>query len=559
MGDGMLVYFGYPQAHENDAERATRAGLDIVGSMASLNSEVGKARGVVLAVRVGVATGPVVVGDLISEGVAEEAAVVGETPNLAARLQGVAQPNQVVIGPATHHIVGDLFTFDDLGAHELKGIAEPTQAWRVNGAVDIEGRHETKRRAGSSPLVGRQEELGLLLRAWEGTREWRGQVVLIQGEAGVGKSRLLEALREPLIDEDYTWVSIRCSPYYASTPLYPVIEHFKRVMNWQPEDDAPSRLEELEAALRTQSIPLEEVVPLYAELMSLPVPEERYPALAMTPQQKWEATLDAIAGWLLELAESKPVLQVCEDLHWADPTTLELLGLYIEQSPTVSMFNVLTYRPEFIPPWSMRSHMTPITLNRLERPEVEAFVSNLAGGKSLPNEVREHIVSKSDGVPLYVEELTKTILESGVLREEADRYWLDGTLAELQIPSTLQDSLMARLDRVPLLREMAQLGAVLGREFAYEMLRHLSPVEEPALQEGLGQLVEGELLYQRGRGRRALYVFKHALIAGCGVPVAPETHPPAIPWPCRGVAGGPVRRDGGESSGAARSSLLAKR
>ena len=267
MGDGMLVYFGYPQAHENDAERATRAGLDIVGSMASLNSEVGKAQGVVLAVRVGVATGPVVVGDLIDEGAAEEAAVVGETPNLAARLQGVAQPNQVVIGPATHHIVGDLFTFDDLGAHELKGIAEPTQAWRVNGAVDIEGRHETKRRAGSSPLVGRQEELGLLLRAWEGTREGRGQVVLIQGEAGVGKSRLLEALREPLIDEDYTWVSIRCSPYYASTPLYPVIEHFKRVMNWQPEDDAPSRLEKLEAALRTQSIPLEEVVLLYAELM----------------------------------------------------------------------------------------------------------------------------------------------------------------------------------------------------------------------------------------------------------------------------------------------------
>lgn len=512
MGDGLLVYFGYPQAHENDAERATRAGLDIVESMASLNAKVGKAHGAVLAVRVGVATGPVVVGDMIGEGAAEEAAVVGETPNLAARLQGVAQPNQVIIGPVAQRIVGDLFTFDDLGTQELKGIAEPVQAWRVTGAADIEGRHEARRQAGSSLLVGRQEELGLLLRAWEGAREGRGQVVLIQGEAGVGKSRLLEAMREPLIDEDYTWVSIRCSPYFAGTPLYPVIEHFKRVMDWQPEDDTPSRIEKLEAALQTQSLPLEEVVPLFAELMSLPLPEDRYPALAMTPQQMREATLDAISGWLFVLAESKPVLQVCENLHWADPTTLELLGLYIEQSPTVSMLSVFTYRPEFVPPWSMRSHMTPITLNRLERPEVETFVGNLAQGKSLPREVLEHIVSKADGVPLYIEELTKTILESELLREESDRYLLDGPLAQMRIPSTLQDALMARLDRAPVLREVAQMAAVLGREFAYEMLNAVIALEETVLQRGLEQLVDGELLYQRGRPPHARYTFKHALI-----------------------------------------------
>jgi predicted ATPase len=283
-------------------------------------------------------------------------------------------------------------------------------------------------------------------------------------------------------------------------------------MNWGPEDDARSRLEKLEAALRTQSLPLEDVVPLYAALMSLPLPENRYPALAMTPKQQRDATLDALVGWLLDLAESKPVLQLCEDLHWADPTTLELLGLYIEQSPTASVLNVLTYRPEFVPPWTMRSHMTPITLNRLERPDVEAFVNHLTGGKSLPSEVLEHIVSKADGVPLYVEELTKTILESEVLHEEADRYLLDGTLAALQIPSTLQDALMARLDRAPELREVAQMGAVLGREFAYDMLNAVIALNETVLQSGLVQLVESELLYQRGRGQRSRYIFKHALI-----------------------------------------------
>lgn len=512
MGDGLLVYFGYPQAHENDAERATRAGLDIVESMASLNENVGEAHGAELAVRVGVATGPVVVGDMIGEGAAEEAAVVGETPNLAARLQGLAQPNQVIIGPVVQRIVGDRFTFDDLGLQELKGIVEPVQAWRVIGAADIESHHETRRKTGSSPLVGRQEELGLLLRAWEGAREGRGQVVLMQGEAGVGKSRLLEALREPLVDDDYTWVSIRCSPYFTGTPLYPLIEHFKRVMDWQPEDDAPSRIEKLEAALQTQSLPLEEVVPLFAELMSLPLPEDRYPALSMTPRQKREATLDAISGWLFVLAESKPVLQVCENLHWADPTTLELLGLYIGQSPTVSMFSVFTYRPEFVPPWPMRSHITSITLNRLERPEVETFVGNLAQGKTLPRDVLEHIVSKADGVPLYIEELTKTILESDLLREESDRYLLDGPLAQVRIPSTLQDALMARLDRAPALREVAQVAAVLGREFEYQMLNAVIALEENVLQSGLEQLVDGELLYQRGRPPRARYTFKHALI-----------------------------------------------
>ena len=512
MGDGMLVYFGYPQAHEDDAERAVRAGLAIARSMAELNADIGKRYEVVLAVRVGVATGRVVVGDIVGEGAAEEAAVVGETPNLAARLQGAAEPNQVVVASATRQLLGGLFEYEDLGAHELKGIAQPVPVWRVAAEREVESRYEAKRVGSRLPLVGRQEELGLLVRSWEAAKEGHGQVVLIQGEAGIGKSRLLGALRERVAGEHYIWVAVRCSPYHANSTLYPVIEHLKRVMHWKPEDDVAARLEKLEDALRTQSLPLEEVVPLYAELMSLPLPEDRYPALQMTPQQKREATLDAVVGWLLDLADQRCMLNVWEDLHWADPTTLELLGLYIEQSPTVSILNVLTYRPEFVPPWSMHSHMTPITLNRLERTEVEAIVRNIAGGKSVPADVLAHIVSKADGVPLYVEELTKTILESEVLEEQVDRYVLTGSLADMQIPSTLQDSLMARLDRLPTLREVAQIGAVLGREFAYEMLQPLAPHEEDILQKELDQLVKNELLYQRGRGRRARYVFKHALI-----------------------------------------------
>jgi len=512
MGDGMLVYFGYPQAHEEDAERAARAGLEIVRSMAALNSDVGEAYGLKLAVRVGVTTGPVVVGDIIGEGAAEEAAVVGETPNLAARLQGVAQPNQLVIGPVTRRLVGEIFELEDRGMHELKGISEPVRAWRVVSEREVEGHFEAGHVGGGLPLVGRQEELGLLVRSWEASKEGRGQVVLIQGEAGIGKSRLLEALREHVSGQDYVWVATRCSPYHSNSTLYPVIEHVKRVIGWKPEDEPEARLEKLEKALEDQSLPAQEAVPLYAELLSLPLPEGRYPALVLSPQQKREQTFDALSGWLLEVAERTPVLHVWEDMHWADPTTLELLELYIEQSPTVSMLNVLTYRPELVAPWSMRSHMTPITLNRLEQPEVEALIGYQADGKAVPPEVIEHVVAKADGVPLYVEELTKTILESEFLHEEGDRYTLAGSLSDLAIPETLQDSLMARLDRVPTVREIAQLGSVLGREFAYEMLHSLAPHEEPVLQDGLDQLVDNELLYQRGRGRRARYVFKHALI-----------------------------------------------
>ncbi len=512
MGDGILIYFGYPRAHEDEAERSVRAGLDIVDAMAELNAAIRRPPGVELAVRIGIATGPVIVGDQIGEGTASETAVVGETPNLAARLQALAQPNQIVVSAATRAMLGDHFDLEDLGASELKGFAEPVPAWRVLSARDVESRFAATRTGNSAPLVGRQEEMGLLLRAWESGSHGRGQVVLIQGEAGVGKSRLVEGLREAA-GKDHIWVAIRCSPFHTASAFHPIIEHLKRVFGWQPEDTAPQHLAKLETGLAGfKTLPLAESVRLFADLMSVPVPEDRYPRLAMTAQQQRDATLDAIVAWLIETAERGPVLMAWEDLHWADPTTLETLGMLIEQAPTAAMLVVATYRPELTPPWPQRSHMIPITLNRLERPEVETMVSHLAGGRPLPGEVVDHIVAKADGVPLYVEELTKAILGSGVLEARGDIYVLTGALAQLHIPATLQDSLMARLDRAPRLREVAQLGSVLGREFAYDMISALAGIEEEILQSGLGQLVVDELLYQRGRPPRSRYLFKHALI-----------------------------------------------
>ena len=512
MGDGILVYFGYPRAHEDEAERSVRAGLDIVDAMAELNAAIRRPPGVELAVRIGIATGPVIVGDQIGEGTASETAVVGETPNLAARLQALAQPNQILVSAATRMMLGGHFELDDLGAYELKGFAEPVPAWRVLSARDVESRFAATRAGSAAPLVGRQEEMGLLVRAWDGSSHGLGQVVLIQGEAGVGKSRLVEGLREAA-GKDHIWMAIRCSPFHTASAFHPIIEHLKRVFGWQPEDIAQQHLAKLEAGLAGfKALPLSESVRLFADLMSVPMPEDRYPRLPMTAQQQRDATLDAIVAWLIETAERTPVLMAWEDLHWADPTTLETLGMLIEQAPTAAMLVVATYRPELTPPWPQRSHMTPITLNRLERLEVETMIGHLAGGRPLPGEVVDHIVAKADGVPLYVEELTKAILGSGVLEARGDIYVLTGALAQLHIPETLQDSLMARLDRAPRLREVAQLGSVLGREFAYDMISALAGLEEQTLQSGLGQLVVDELLYQRGRPPRSRYLFKHALI-----------------------------------------------
>jgi TOMM system kinase/cyclase fusion protein len=511
LGDGLLVYFGYPKAHEDDAHRAVRAALGIIDAMGTLNSDLVSEHGVQLAVRLGIHTGPVVVGEMGGGGRHEQLAL-GETPNIASRLEGIAEPNTVVISAMTRRLVGGAFVLKELGSHRLKGVPEPIEVAQVLNPVVTQSDEEEAATGVVTTLVGRDEEIGLLLRRWEQCKEGFGQVVLINGEPGIGKSALADVIREQVAKEGYTRATYRCSPYHTNSALYPVTTHLQRLWRWERDDSPAEKLSKMEQTLRTTSLPLKEVVPLFAALFSLPLPEDRYPPLGLTPLQEKQQTQDFLTAWLLEEAERQPMLVVYEDLHWADPSTIENISLLVEQVPTAPMLIALIFRPQFVPPWPTRSHMTPITLNRLERPQVEAMITQLAGGKQLPTEVVQYIVARTDGVPLYVEELTKMLLESDLLREEADHYALSGTLSSVAIPATLQDSLMARLDRLPMVREVAQLGAVLGREFAYEMLRALAAVKETTLQERLEQLVGAELLYQRGRPPRARYIFKHALI-----------------------------------------------
>ncbi|MDH3601315.1 MAG: AAA family ATPase, partial [Candidatus Tectomicrobia bacterium] len=509
LGDGLLVYFGWPVAHEDDAQRAAHAGLGIVESITTdLNPRLETEKGVSLTVRLSIHTGPVVVGE-IGGSERHEHLATGETVNIAARLEGLAAPNTVVISAMTEQLLHGMFALEHLGPKELKGVAEPIEVFRILSLLEV---HEDETDTVGAPfLVGRDEEVGLLLRRWQQSTDSLGQVVLISGEAGTGKSSLVATMRHHVVATGHTRISFRCSPYHVNSALYPVMTHLETLLGFDRDDRPDARLAKLEEALRATRLPLEESVPLMASLLSLPV-DERYPAPALSPQQHRQQTLDTLVGWLLEEARHQPVLVIWEDLHWADPSTLEMLGLVLEQTPTVPMLHVMTYRPEFDPPWPTRSHMTPITLNRLERPQVEALIRHLAAGNALPAEVADHIVGKTDGVPLYVEELTKMLLASDLLHHEAAQYVLTGPLLSTAIPETLQDSLMARLDQMQRAKEVAQLGAVLGREFSYDMLRDLSEVEETTLQEELAQLVAAELLYQRGRPPHSVYRFKHALI-----------------------------------------------
>jgi class 3 adenylate cyclase/predicted ATPase len=508
MGDGVLAYFGYPRAHEDDAERAVCAGLQAVRAVGALAPCAGGP----LAARVGIATGLVVVGDLVGEGAAQEQAVVGETPNLAARLQSLAEPGDVVVAPTTRRLLGGLFEYGDLGMHRLKGFAAPVRAWRVLGGSRAEGRFEARHAAGLTPLVGREYELGLLLDRWRQARDGEGQVVLLGGEPGVGKSRLVRALRERLAAEAYTPLSHFCSPYHQGSTLHPVIDLLERAAGLARDDPPERQLDKLEAmiALATDDV-RGEPAPLLADLLAIPT-GGRYLPLALSPQRRKERTLAALLTQLERLAAKQPVLALYEDVHWADPTTLELLDLIVDRVPGSRALVVITFRPEFRPPWIGFSHVTLLTLNRLNQRQVHAMAERVTGGKALPPEVLGQIVAKTDGVPLFVEELTKTVLESGLLREEADRYTLAGPLAPLAIPATLYDSLMARLDRLAPVREVAQVGAVIGREFGHELLAAVVPLPNDELAHALAELVDSELVFRRGTPPHAVYTFKHALV-----------------------------------------------
>jgi class 3 adenylate cyclase/tetratricopeptide (TPR) repeat protein len=514
VGDALLVYFSYPQAHEDDAQRAVRAGLGIVAALPELNQQLQKIIGTQhvppLQVRVGIHTGLVVVGELGGRDY-REAMALGDAPNIAARLQGIATPDTVVISAATQRLVAGLFLCQDLGPQDLKGVSTPVLAYCVLSESGVQGRFEVAVRKGLTPLVGRDEELGLLRRRWERAKAGEGRAVLLSGEAGIGKSRLGQTLKEQVLSEGATRIEFRCSPYYQNSALYPIIEHMQRLLQFASHDSPQAKLSKLQQALMAYRFPQADTLALLAVLLSLPHPEGA-PPLTLSPQRQKQKTQEALVAWLVEEAEKAAVYCAWEDLHWADPSTLEVLTLFLDQVPTTRLLALLTFRPEFSPPWGARSYLTPLTLRRLDRPQVETMVDNLTGGKTLPAEVVQQIVTKTDGVPLFIEELSKMVLEAGWLRAADDHYELIGSLPPLAIPATLQDSLMARLDRLAPVREIAQLGATLGREFSYELLQGVSPVDEETLQHGLRQLVEAELVYQRGVPPQATYFFKHALI-----------------------------------------------
>src|SRR5215472_15624276 len=486
MGDGVLVYFGYPSAHEDDAERAVRAGLDVTDAVGRLD-----VKSVKLHARVGIATGLVVVGDLIGEGSAQEQSVVGETPNLAARLQALAEPDAVVIAAGTRRLVGDLFEYRDLGAVELRGIAAPMPASQVLRPSAVASRFEALRGAALSPLIGRDEELDLLLRRWARSKAGDGQVVLVSGEPGIGKSRIAAAFAERLHAEPHLRLRYFCSPYHQDSALYPFIDQLGRASEFARDDPPAAKIEKLEALL-ARAAPPDEDAALLADLLSLPA-SERHPLPNLSPQRKKERTLEALVRQLEGLARQQPVLMIFEDAHWIDPTSRELLDLAVERVRNLPVLLMVTFRPEFQPSWIGQPQVTMLALNRLDRHDRAALVEQIAAGKALPDIVVDQIVDRTDGVPLFIEELTKSVLESGV--------------PLVGIPTTLHDSLMARLDRLASVRLVAQIGAAIGRELSYALLRTVSRLDEDELQTALARLVSSELVFQRGAPPDAVYAF----------------------------------------------------
>ena len=456
MGDGFLVYFGYPQAHEDDTERAVRAGLELVAAVSNLKTHTA------LQTRVGIATGLVVVGDLIGSGAAQEQAIVGETPNVAARLQSVADPNTVVIADSTQKLLGNLFDLHDLGAQDLKGIAEPVRTWVVLRASSVASRFEALHAGGLTALVGREEELELLYRRWARAKTGEGQVVLLSGEAGIGKSRLTAALLETLASEPHTRLRYFCSPQHTDSALYPIIGQMERAAGLAHDDTPQAKLDKVDALLAQTSTRIEGVA-LFAEMLSLPN-DGRYPAIELTPEQRRQRTLEALTEQLAGLASQNPVLMIFEDAHWTDPTSLEAFGRTVDRTKTLPLLVIVTFRPEFNAPWAGRSHVTSLALNRLGEREAAAIIARLVGNKELPADVMAEIVERTDGIPLFVEEMTKAVLEA---EGEGDARRTAGAVPSpaLAVPASLHASLMARLDRLGPAKEVAQVGQRSGGSF----------------------------------------------------------------------------------------------
>lgn len=500
MGDGVLVYFGYPEAHEDDAERAVRAALEAIAAVGALKMSVR------LQTRIGIATGLVVVGDLIGSGEAQERGIVGETPNVAARLQGVAEPDGVVVAESTRKLLGNLFELNDLGPQELKGIPGCIRAWAALRPSIVEGRFEALHTGRLTELVGRQEELDLLFRRWSTAKTGEGQVVLLSGEAGIGKSRLTAAFLESLANEPHTRLRYFCSPQHTDSALYPIIGQMERATGLTHDEKLQTRLDKLDAVLAQTSTSTQDAA-LFAEMLSLPN-DGRYPALELTPQQRRQKTLEALVSQLQALTRQNPVLMIFEDAHWTDPTSLEVLGRMVDQISSLRVLLIVTFRPELAPPWIGQPHVTPLTINRLVRKESEALIDGVIGNKVLPANIRQDIIERTDGIPLFVEEMTKAVLESG-----AERTITAVWSTELAVPATLHASLMARLDRLgSTAKEIAQIGAVIGREFSYQLLSAVAQRTGEELQATLRALTEAGLILCRGSLPEATFVFNHALV-----------------------------------------------
>jgi hypothetical protein len=507
MGDGALVYFGYPRAHEDDAERAARAGIGMIKAIGGVRRE----RGVALEVRIGISTGMVIVGELVGEGEARERGVVGQTLNLAARLQALAEPGSIVVSESTRRLLGRTFELKALGPQELKGFKAPVSAWSIVRESENVDRFEASRSEAVTAFVGREYEVALLIDRWRHAIEGEGQIALLSGEAGIGKSRILAALRERIGDERHIVLRYQCSPHHVNDAFYPVIGQLWRGAGFVSGEPAAARLDKLETMITRAGLEISEIVPYFASLLAIPT-EGRYPALEMAPSEVKERTIAVLIALVVAIAKSVPVLMLVEDAHWIDPTSLDLTSRLVERVPHEAVMHVLTARPEFVAPWVGRQHFTAVSLNRFERSQAVTMIDRIMSRKALPAEVLDQIIAKTDGVPLFVEELTKSVLESGLLREENGAYVLAAVLTPLAIPSTLHDSLTARLDRLSPIKEIAQIGSVIGREFSYDLLESVSPIRGQTLQNALQQLMEAELIYGRGAPPKASYIFKHALV-----------------------------------------------